>query len=160
MRQVSQDLSNWQPKAANLTPPDTFSTRKEAVSSGKSYGRKLECDEKITAFENVRGDEKGDLGDMSEGEGKDDDNVYCICLSSDGIGDTKGVTTEDDAAQESLADLTVQQSVMKNNFEMKEEIRKYKELYKKQVIYMKISINRLLDTNKSYKPQMQSNNSN
>ena len=119
--QSSQDLSNWQPKAANLTPPDTFCTRKEAVSFGNSYGRKLTCDEKIAAIENVKGDEKGDMGD------------YCICLSSDDVGDTK-MTNGFEPVEESLEDLMVQQSVMEDNFKMKEEIRKYKELCNKQVL--------------------------
>jgi hypothetical protein len=123
VRQASRDLSNWQPKASNLTPPDTFNTRKEVVSFGNSYGRKLECDGKIAA------DEKGDLCDKSVGKGKED--VYCICMSSDG--DTKIVTTGYEPAEESLADLTVQQSVMEEHFKMKKEIRKYKELCKKQV---------------------------
>merc|ERR1739848_185557 len=75
--QVAQsfpDLTKWHPKAPGMTPPDTFADRKEAVSFGNSYVRKLKYDEKITAIENNKGDEKGDTV------------AYCVCLTSDNIG--------------------------------------------------------------------------
>ena len=121
--QSSPDLTKWHPKAPGMTPPDTFAVTKEAVSFGNSYGRKLKYDEKIAAIENKKGDEKGDTV------------AYCVCLTSDNIGDTKLVTLGDEQAEESLNNVMVQQSVMEDNFKMKEEIRKYKELCKKQVIY-------------------------
>ena len=109
-----------------MTPPDTFIDRKEAVSFGNSYVRKLKYDEKIAAIENKKGDEKE----------KGDTVAYCVCLTSDNIGDTKLVTLDDEQAEESLNNVMVQQSVMEDNFKMKEEIRKYKELCMKQVIYI------------------------
>merc|ERR1711892_643135 len=69
--QSTQDLTNWHPKAPDLTPPDTFCTRKEAVSFGNSCGKKRIYVEKITAIENAKCDEKGDKGS------------YCSFLSSD-----------------------------------------------------------------------------
>ena len=120
--QSTQDLTDWHPKAPDLTPPDTFCTRKEAVSFGNSCGRKLRYDEKITAIERAKGDEKGD------------NSAYCFCLSSDNIGDTKLVMHGDEPAEEALEDVMVQQSLAKDNFKMKEEIRKYKELCLKQVL--------------------------
>ena len=95
-----------------MTPPDTFADRKEAVSFGNSYVRKLKYDEKITAIENKKG-EKGDTV------------AYCVCLTSD---------NDDEQAEESLNNVMVQQSVMEDNFKMKEEIRRYKELGMKQVV--------------------------
>ena len=120
--QSSPDLTKWHPKAPGMTPPDTFAVTKEAVSFGNSYGRKLKYDEKIAAIENKKGDEKGDTV------------AYCVCLTSDNIGDTKLVTLGDEQAEESLNNVRVQQSVIEDNFKMKEEIRKYKELCMKQVI--------------------------
>ena len=105
-----------------MTQPDTFIDRKEAVSFGNSYGRKLRYDEKIATIENAKGDVKGDY------------DAYCICLTSDNIGDTKLVTLDDEQAEESLNNVMVQQSVMEDNFKMKEEIRRYKELGMKQVV--------------------------
>ena len=87
------------------------------MSFGNSCGRKLRYDEKISAIESAKGD-KGS---------------YCSFLLSDNIGDTKLVTVGDEPAKESLENVMVQQSVVKDNFKMKEEIRKYKELCLKQV---------------------------
>ena len=91
------------------------------MSFGNSYGRKLKYDEKIAAIENAKGDVKGD------------NDAYCICLTSDNIGDNELVTLGDKQAGESLDAVMVQQSVMEDNFKMKEEIRQYKELCLKQV---------------------------
>ena len=106
--QSTQDITNWHPKAPDLTPPDTFCTRKEAVSFGTSCGRKLRYNEQIAAI--AKGDETGDN--------------YCICLFSGNICDSKLVTDGDEPAEEYLEDVMVQQ----------EEIRKYKELCLKQVL--------------------------
>ena len=94
------------------------------MSFGNSYGRKLRYDEKITATERAKGDEKGDNG------------AYCFCLSSDIVGDTKLVMHGDEPAEESSEDEMVQQSLAKDNFKMKEEITKYKELSLKQVLFI------------------------
>ena len=120
--QSSPDLTKWEPKAEGMTPPSTLTVREEAVSFGYSYGRKMKYDEKIAAIENRNSDEKGDTV------------AYCVCLTSDNIGDNKLVTFDDEQAEESLNNVMVQQSVMEDNFKMKEEIRKYKELCMKQVI--------------------------
>ena len=72
---------------------------------------------------------------IKKGDEKDDTVAYCVCLTSDNIGDTKLVTLDDEQAEESLNNVMVQQSVMEDNFKMKEEIRKYKELCMKQVKY-------------------------
>ena len=119
--QSSPDLTKWHPKAPDMTPPDTFADRKEAVSFGNSYDRKLKCDEKIAAIENIEDNVKGVAH-------------YCACLTSDNISDDKLVMLDDEQAEESLNNVMVQQSVMEDNFKMKEEIRKYKELCRKQVI--------------------------
>ena len=92
------------------------------MSFGNSCGRKLRYVEKIAATERAKGDEKGDNGD------------YCFCLSSDIVGDTKLVMHGDEPAEESLEDVMVRQSAIENNFKMKEEIKKYKELCLKQVL--------------------------
>jgi len=118
--QSSPDLTKWHPKAPGMTPPDTFEDRKEAVSFGNSYDRKLKYDEKIAAIEDLKGDEK------------DDTVAYCVCIKSVNNGDNKLVMLDDEQAKESLNNVMVQQSVMEDNFKMKEEIRKYKELCMKQ----------------------------
>ena len=121
--QSSPDLTKWHPKAPGMTPPDTFSDRKEAVSFGNSYDRKLKYDEKIAAIEDIKDNVKGDSVAH-----------YCVCLTSDNISDDKSVMLDDEQAEESLNNVMVQQSVLEHNFKMKEEIRKYKELCRKQVI--------------------------
>ena len=120
--QSSPDLTKWHPKAPGMTPPDTFADRKEAVSFGNSYDRKLKYDEKIAAIEDLKGDEK------------DDTVAYCVCIKNVNNGDNKLVMLDDEQAKESLNNVMVQQSVMEDNFKMKEEIRKYKELCMKQVL--------------------------
>ena len=121
--QSSPDLTKWHPKAPGMTPPDTFVDRKEAVSFGNSYDRKLKYDEKIAAIEDLKDNVKGDSVAH-----------YCVCLTSDNISDDKLVMLDDEQAEESLNNVMVQQSVLEHNFKMKEEIRKYKELCRKQVI--------------------------
>ena len=88
------------------------------MSSRNNYDRKPECDE------------KDDLGDFSER--KEEDDIWFICLSSDG--DAKLLKPDEtNESSEPFANLIVQQAVIKENFELKEKIIKYKKLCEEQV---------------------------